>query len=878
MKITYLCLKNFASIYSAMRKNKIEIDFSKSKNKVCLLVGPNGSGKTSIISTLHPFAYSGNMDVRNNTNLILDEKDGYKEIHIQDNEDLYIIKHFYKYTKKQYLLKSFITKNGEELNPNGNVKSFNERVELELSIAQDYMKLIRLGSNVTNLINMKATERKNFTSLLLSDIDIYTEFMKKISEDSKVLRNLVRTVSNKIDRLHVIDEESVQLKIKDLEHNLEVQKQKKDDVQSVITKQELRIENYLGDFSSFNELENHLYDVRKSIIDINKKIESCDGEINNKFVLIAPGGIDSIQKAIVEYNGKIVVEKNMKEFHMKTISDLMTEKDNINNKMKYVKTNEEYSKLVDYYENLSEDLSVLENLVRGYSDDYNKETLLVGLSLLQQLSDIAADISSYNSKALQEVYSLMNDGENIERFVENQIQKIDNDMNKLKVQDMQVTLDDKVLVLFKPTNCVEKRCPYIKLIEDLRKPPELQTSKIKKLDDNRDYYLSFIDINKAINSVSKLLDYNDRVIQQLPKEFFNKNEIINRIVHKQRIFNEKEYTKYVDIADQFNSINELKNRLKILYYELKEIEHSRDDNFELIKSIDVIDTQIYGLQKTINDIDSKIKSYEETIKRNEKVLRQLERKKQLEEELKKLLSEKTDLSNELDKLISSEHEIHVMDENLVVDKQVLNDLNLSIKKLEESIMNEKMIEREFLSLREEKELLEAKFDDVSLIKESLSSTKGIPLLFIQLYLKNTKSIVNNLLSSVYGDDFEIDDFDINATEFNIPYYKNGIRINDVTYASQGEQSFLSLALSFALINQSIKDYNILLLDEIDSTLDTRNRAMFLNILEKQMESIDCEQLFLITHNNMFDNYPVDIIMTSDVEIDNLNNANIIFKR
>ena len=136
--------------------------------------------------------------------------------------------------------------------------------------------------------------------------------------------------------------------------------------------------------------------------------------------------------------------------------------------------------------------------------------------------------------------------------------------------------------------------------------------------------------------------------------------------------------------------------------------------------------------------------------------------------------------------------------------------------------------------------------------------------------------VNSLLESVYGDDFQIDDFDINANEFNIPYIKNGIRISDICYASQGESSFLSVALSFALINQSIKNYNILLLDEIDSTLDIKNRASFLNILERQMGIIDAEQIFLITHNNMFDNYPVDLILTSDVNQENFMNANIIY--
>ena len=85
----------------------------------------------------------------------------------------------------------------------------------------------------------------------------------------------------------------------------------------------------------------------------------------------------------------------------------------------------------------------------------------------------------------------------------------------------------------------------------------------------------------------------------------------------------------------------------------------------------------------------------------------------------------------------------------------------------------------------------------------------------------------------------------------------------MSYASQGERSFISLALSFALIYQSISKYNVVLLDEIDSTLDTRNREKFIQILEKQLEMINGDQIFLISHNNMFSMYPVDVIDTKN---------------
>ena len=84
-------------------------------------------------------------------------------------------------------------------------------------------------------------------------------------------------------------------------------------------------------------------------------------------------------------------------------------------------------------------------------------------------------------------------------------------------------------------------------------------------------------------------------------------------------------------------------------------------------------------------------------------------------------------------------------------------------------------------------------------------------------------------------------------------------MKDVKYASQGELSFLSIALSFGLSSQSLSRYNIMLLDEIDGPLDNRNREKFIRILENQIDRIGSEQSFLITHNNMFSSYPVDII-------------------
>ena len=111
-----------------------------------------------------------------------------------------------------------------------------------------------------------------------------------------------------------------------------------------------------------------------------------------------------------------------------------------------------------------------------------------------------------------------------------------------------------------------------------------------------------------------------------------------------------------------------------------------------------------------------------------------------------------------------------------------------------------------------------------------------------------------MLDIVYDGNLYLDSFDINESEFRMPYVKNGVVINDVISASQGEQGFLNLAISSALRSQSLSKYNIALLDEVDGAFDDANRQKFIPVIEKMLT--DISQAFVITHNQMFKQYPV----------------------
>ena len=204
----------------------------------------------------------------------------------------------------------------------------------------------------------------------------------------------------------------------------------------------------------------------------------------------------------------------------------------------------------------------------------------------------------------------------------------------------------------------------------------------------------------------------------------------------------------------------------------------------------------------------------------------------------------------------------------------LNDFvnNLTIK------VNQITFNKEtYVKLIEEYNALKLLFEDVDVIRDSLNSSKGIPLIFLQVYLKNCPIMMNSLLNTIYDGELQIEGFLIDENEFRIPFNKSGIKVPDIVMASQGESSFISIVLSLSLIIQSMTKYDIICLDELDGPLDTKNREQFIKVLYSFISQVNSEQVFLISHNNMFDNEPIDLILTGDIDVENYKFANIVFK-
>lgn len=870
MKITYLKLKNFVNIKVGMKKTEVEIDFTKSKNKLVLLCGPNGSGKTSLLSEFHPFANSGNMDVRGDANLIIEGKDGYKEIHISDKEDNYVIKHYYMFSKKTKSVKSFISKNGIELNDNGNVKSFKEAVSEHLGIDHDLLKLMRLGSNVNSLINMKSTNRKNFATKLFSDIEVYNSFYKKVSEEYRNLRAVLKSTADKINKFNVQDESEFEKQISITDNELELYNLEKDKLQKeIITLEnkllELKIDDeevILDNFKSLEKELNSAYSLIELVRDItlSKDEYELQYEKNKQSLEIKLLECKSnIDKAISErdiyYNQKQELEESLKR---------AASSERIKNLQNTIE---------EYKSNISNLKSELNNRHR-----YDRTELLLLKDHCQKTIDYVKDLNIYNDFDIKRLMTGILENDNIIKNIEVMNMKNKDEYDRINAEIINIeNMNIETNIEINENSC-NKDCPFKDFyMQTIGKKKDLP----KLIEERNNLNKEILKSEELFNLYNNLTFIKNHILSyesngKLPI-IYDYTECFGNYISRKPVVNTNLLNLAIDDSEKFDLLDKY----------IKDLE-SFEKEYDLIKSsgLDVIEIENKILD--INDvINSKNKIIEENTMNKESLDKDIEDLNNESTDILKALSIKDSLSsmeerhgelkNRIDEINKQKNDIiefkNKIEYNKNEYKKVVEFINNLVSKKNQLSFNMET----YKGLVEEYNILKLLFADADEIKEALSSSKGIPLIFLQVFLKNCPLMMNSLLDTIYGGELQIEGFMIDENEFRIPFVKSGTRIPDIVMASQGESSFISIVLSLSLIIQSMTKYDIIGLDELDGPLDTKNREEFIKVLYTFIDQVNSEQVFLISHNNMFDNEPIDLIMTGDMDIDNYKFANVIFK-
>lgn len=929
MKILYLRLVNSAGIWAGMSKEDIEIDFTKCKNSIVMLFGGNGSGKTTILSSLNPFCGSTN-DSRKN--FFRKGKEGFKEIHYQVDDKIYMIRHYAKKQTKSYisvidsetyfsyleneipLSEIFDYEGSNELNENGGVKTFNEIVENKLGVTEDYFKISRIGSNVNNFMDLSVAERKKYISLFLPNIEEYLAKYKVVNDKFKILSKEIKFVSDEIMKLD--SEENLNEDLNNLQNQLsnynnEISKLSQN---VLLAKGKISIldkDGFLGENDYENPYEEEFNKIRKIYEKEKKSINSLDDDTT----------LVTIEKSITKLSSSIEILKNSVESKKKIALSYIEKKDSLNNSIESknrqlngidiedlnelkeieLKKNEELKETKNYLEHTKLEVTNFD-LSKIDKDNFNSYKKIVR-NFNTLVNEFLNKLTDDEKKILNNIFvseeisytEFVSSIDELKSEIKN-INKVINE-NENKLSNLNSNLKQKDILNKRPDTCVDDNCPFIKnalQYKNIDKDIENTNKELERLNKQNEEYNKELELYNSVykkcDNINYFLKNNSDDIDELVK--WSNNSIKNmssfdkimKYILTTNIsvisieLNLSSLSEYINTEREYESINnelikiqdKIKNAEKFDIIHKNLINELNDLNTELINVRD----NYVSVKKKIDNINNEISEKNDELEHLNEIKTSLSEFDTIEKNYNKL-KENYENTNEILSQISE------LTEKIYDWRQDKNKKSLLTKPLEEKIDNIKLKISRLKEYTERKNNLDEKFNKYNLVKESLNPTKGIPVYFISDYLNKTQSITNDLLDISQNGKFAIS-FDIDDKNFFINVIKsNGDVLEDISDASQGEVSLTSLSLSLALMEQSMSIYNIFYLDELDGALDDNNRKSFLTMIEKQKYKLGSEQIFIISHNKEFDYFPIDMILLNDnsIEVSNkefMSNKNIIF--
>jgi DNA repair exonuclease SbcCD ATPase subunit len=425
-----------------------------------------------------------------------------------------------------------------------------------------------------------------------------------------------------------------------------------------------------------------------------------------------------------------------------------------------------------------------------------------------------------------------------------------------------------------------KNLPFeLKLLEDEIKSANKNYDELLKANDA---LVSLIDLFKQFKW--KLENISPRTNAIYPFIMRSENEILTKsaqgLVEFKRFLNSL-IESSEKLVENYDEKNHLAKSLESLNYKIEYLE-----SMEKIKS--EVDAEIAALNDSLNtnkENFEKIKTEKDNKNKEVSDLTEFIQDHRMlqsaKSEYNSLSTQISTLNSKIAELSSKKDLLKEKKDSLSLDEKTLGNLKDSKTKNAQELLKQQTQLSKIKALNDKQKGLEDNFNNTKIIKDCLDPNKGIPLYFIKSYLEKTKDITNELLKIAFNGKFEID-FHTSASEFFIRVRSGSNIKSDIKEASQGEVALTTISISFALIEQAIGKFNILSLDEIDGPLDSSNRTNFINILERQAKKLDIEQIFVISHNDVFDLTESNLILLKGNHVDEddteyMKNKEIIFK-
>ena len=818
MKIKSLVLKKFKKF----KINEIEKFSVDIHDRIQIIIGTNGSGKTSLLQELFP--YSPNKSVF--------DKGGYKKLIIEKNGSIYELKYEYNKSKNEHSFK----KDGEELNINHKFNLQEDLISKYLGIDQIKKKILTCDIDITR---MSSKPRKDFF-IKLNPIN--TEIIETKLKKAKSKVNAIKaTLSNLYKRKNELIQK--QLTKEELQR-LKKTKKNLEKVKNNLFAWETRLKTLINEETKRSKPDPDK--TKKAFDNINKIKPTIDDLIINLYKYYTFDGRnieDKINntkikiKELTKRNDKLKKDIEEKIAEVEKLSDIVLNKadsDHIEeSKTKIEKLLKEKNKLSKYDFSHVFTKKEMEIFKEVEIELINKINILIDIFTIKILpTDIFNKI--YNKKmqikSKIDVMKTKMDGIDIH------MKKIKSDLEKM----IEEYNEDELPEICDKFNCYlytyysTKKNNLLKQIDNLKTQYDEINKKHKKylkifnLLDN--IYTKNLEYRKIAIDIKKSLDKLPTHVFLIDKEKFL--ELLNTFPNKIIVILKSHYK----LSEKYYLYQKIQDELIQLEKELSELINQNNINIAIIEGkIKILKSNIKSLQmeyidneKMIISLKNKIEEYNEYKDKYNQAdliaskasndIGYLESLKSIEfyesklEEIYKYKEKNEKALNEISNILKEQENIEI--------------------RLKEEVINE--IEK-----------LEYDKKDYILIEKSLEKLSSEYILsFVNNIINNTNFFINKIFTYPMKIKFIEDVNDLNF-KFNILI--NDVLVNDISECSSGQKKIIDLCFCLALIIELNLQHLPFFVDEVDKALDKKHKQNLLKLFYYLIDENIISQLFAVVH-------------------------------
>ena len=903
MKITYFRIKGYINILNGMGLDELIIPFLEFKNRIVLVSGENGTGKSTIIKALTPNPDSSDsfrtdvfIDQFGNRQII--EYPAEKEIHYLSYEETgepvvykILIQSLVDESRTRRTTKAFIKKNDEELNPNGNVSSFKDIRDDLLGIDPVYLDLSFVSSEQRGIVDMIPSERRKYMANYIGSLDTYNNIYKIISKKVSNLKSYMNTLNTKI--YEIGNENELRLQQMQLEKQLGSLNTERDKLLKDLSEAETTVK--------LIDPENKMQDLYRTISDkltiinlemgknqqILDKLYSRFGyELKNQDLNLllkqTQDKFDKYSKDLENNRTKSANLLSMNQITYNNLEDNRTRLEALSREEVQINIEEAVDQIkreVDLYSSYlsKSDISILDTVsldelkdlkfdldrfISGIGlleDQYTSDNIELALDNFTKESELRINIAGWNKESID---------------ISNQIISIEKDIERYR-EDYETL---KEFGSTRPSNCKIDSCPYIikyiKIQESIKSEKDIESLEIElsNLKQREEYIKKDIAIYSiVIEIIEKLkpilaITYKS-IFFKISKLSFMKNldKIFTRIKNHNRF---PEFSVVDDLIEKksiYDNFYKLKLQLKEMESDLKVYKANKLMKDSLTESIAKLDKEYSDRKEQILLLGKDYTFLEGVLTETSTTIENIKSLIEATEKMKSLDKDKSDLKEEFNSVKDKISLVKEKVDSVEILKTQISNIEKDIEPLRNTINNIIYNLTNIVSYQQEYKASSDMYDKIVFIRNACSPGNGMGIQseYIKRYMSDIIIDCNRMLSYMFGGAIQLAVPIINEKQFSIPFLgPGGMIVPDISNGSTAQKCMIGLVFSSVAMMKSSLKYNIPRYDELDSGLDQSNRITFIQVLNSVLDIMNSEQCIICSHNAEFDTQSTTRIICS----------------